>query len=156
MCPSFMVTREEQHTTRGRAHLLFEMLRGDSIMAGWRDEAVKESLDLCLACKGCKGDCPATVDIATYKAEFLAHYYEGRWRPRSAYAMGLIFRWARLASYVPHFANMLTQTPWLARWLKAVAGIAPERALPPLAAQPFTRWFQHRATQANTGRRVLL
>ncbi len=156
MCPSFMATREEQHTTRGRAHLLFEMLRGDSLMAGWRDEAVKESLDLCLACKGCKGDCPAAVDIATYKAEFLSHYYEGRWRPRSAYAMGLIFRWARLASYVPHFANALTQTPALARWLKAVAGIAPERALLPLAAQPFTRWFQQRATPANTGRRVLL
>jgi FAD/FMN-containing dehydrogenase/Fe-S oxidoreductase len=156
MCPSFMVTREEQHTTRGRAHLLFEMLRGDAITAGWRDTAVKESLDLCLACKGCKGDCPAAVDIATYKAEFLAHYYEGRWRPRSAYAMGFIFHWARLASSVPHFANALTQTPWLARWLKAVAGIAPERAMPSLAAQPFTRWFQQRAPKPNTGRRVLL
>jgi Fe-S oxidoreductase len=156
MCPSFMVTRDEQHTTRGRAHLLFEMLRGDAITAGWRDAAVKESLDLCLACKGCKGDCPAAVDIATYKAEFLAHYYEGRWRPRSAYAMGLIFRWARLASTVPHFANLLTQTPWLARLLKTMAGIAPESTLPPLAAQPFTRWLQQRAPQTNTGRRVIL
>ena len=88
MCPSFKATREEMHSTRGRAHLLFEMMRGEVIADGWRDEHVKESLDLCLACKGCKSDCPVSVDMATYKAEFLAHYYEGRLRPRQAYAMG--------------------------------------------------------------------
>ena len=101
MCPSFKATREEMHTTRGRAHLLFEMMRGDVIADGWRDEHVKESLDLCLACKGCKGDCPVSVDMATYKAEFLAHYYEGRLRPRQAYAMGLVADWARIASLAP-------------------------------------------------------
>ena len=89
MCPSFMVTHEERHTTRGRAHHLWEMLHGDVITEGWRDEKVKEALDLCLACKGCKGDCPVNVDMATYKAEFLSHYWEGRVRPRHAYAFGL-------------------------------------------------------------------
>ena len=92
MCPSYMVTREEKHTTRGRARLLFEMLRGEVIgKNGWHDEAVKDALDLCLACKGCKGDCPVNVDMATYKAEFLSHYYEGRLRPLHAYALGLIY-----------------------------------------------------------------
>src|SRR5581483_6162894 len=81
MCPSYMVTREEEHSTRGRAHLLYEMLQGNVIRDGFRSEAVKDSLDLCLACKGCKGDCPVHVDLATYKAEFLAHYYRGRLRP---------------------------------------------------------------------------
>ena len=98
MCPSFMVTREEKDSTRGRAHLLFEMLRGEVIgKNGWKDESVKDALDLCLACKGCKGDCPVSVDMATYKAEFLSHYYEGRLRPIYAYAFGLIHVWSRLA-----------------------------------------------------------
>ena len=102
MCPSFMVTREEQHTTRGRAHLLFEMLSGEVIgKTAGATEHVKEALDLCLACKGCKGDCPVSVDIATYKAEFLAHYYARRLRPPHAYALGLIRTWAGLASRAP-------------------------------------------------------
>ena len=102
MCPSFMATREEKHTTRGRAHLLFELVRGEVIgRDGWREPAVKEALDLCLACKGCKADCPVSVDIASYKAEFLAHWYEGRRRPPAAYAMGLIDVWARLAARAP-------------------------------------------------------
>ena len=113
MCPSFQVTREEKHTTRGRARLLFEMLRGDSIPDTWRNEEVKDALDLCLACKGCKGDCPVSVDVATYKAEFLAHYYDGRRRPNHAYAMGLIDKWAALASHAPALANFATQTPVL-------------------------------------------
>jgi FAD/FMN-containing dehydrogenase len=90
MCPSFRVTREEEHSTRGRAHLLWEMTKGDIIKDGWRDQHVKDSLDLCLACKGCKSDCPVGVDVATYKAEFLSHFYQGRMRPRGAYAFGNI------------------------------------------------------------------
>ena len=89
MCPSFMLTRDEKHTTRGRARHLWEMLNGSVIENGWRDENVKEALDLCLACKGCKGDCPVSVDMASYKAEFLSHYWEGRVRPRHAYAFRL-------------------------------------------------------------------
>src|SRR5438067_1852128 len=82
--------RAEEHVTRGRAHLLWEMMRGEVITEGWKSEDVKEALDLCLACKGCKGECPVHVDVATYKAEFLSHYYESKSRPRAAYAMGMI------------------------------------------------------------------
>ena len=105
MCPSFQATREEKHSTRGRAHLLFEMMRGDPLQKGWRSEGVREALDLCLQCKGCKHDCPVSVDMATYKAEFLSHFYKGRLRPRAAYSMGLIMWWAPLAMLAPGWAN---------------------------------------------------
>lgn len=147
MCPSFMVTREEQHSTRGRARLLFEMLQGEIIRDGWRSEAVKEALDLCLACKGCKNDCPVNVDMATYKAEFLSHYYEGRLRPLPAYAFGLIHRWARIAAWAPELVNLMTQTPGLRHVLKWVAGIAQKRQLPRFA--PGT--FKQRLAQTRRG-----
>ncbi len=111
MCPSYMVTREEEHSTRGRARLLFEMLNGEEIADGWRSEAVKDALDLCLSCKGCKSDCPVNVDMATYKAEFLHHYYKRRPRPVTAYTVGLIWWGARLAAKAPWAANLATQTP---------------------------------------------
>ena len=160
MCPSYMVTREEQHSTRGRAHLLFEMLQGDVAQGGWRDDSVREALDLCLACKGCKGECPVNVDMATYKAEFLAHYYAGRLRPRSAYSMGLIYWWARVAALAPRLVNTLTHAPGLDRLARAVAGIAPARTLPAFAPQTFTRWLRARPrpaeAEAARGMRVLL
>jgi len=156
MCPSFRATREEMHSTRGRAHLLFEMMRGDVIADGWRDEHVKESLDLCLACKGCKSDCPVSVDMATYKAEFLAHYYEGRVRPRSAYAMGLIAKWARIASHAPGIANFLSHAPVFAQAAKLAAGISQKRAIPNFAPQSFRSWFLQREPQVASGTRVLL
>ena len=132
MCPSFRVTREEEHSTRGRAHLLWEMTKGDVIKDGWRDQHVKDSLDLCLACKGCKSDCPVGVDVATYKAEFLSHYYKGRLRPRSAYAFGNIDIWARLASKAPGLINLTTQLPLLRDIAKLFAGIPRERKIPAL------------------------
>lgn len=144
MCPSFMVTREEQHCTRGRAHLLFKMMGGEVITDGWDSQPVKESLDLCLACKGCKGDCPVSVDIATYKAEFLAHHYEHRLRPVSAYAMGLIDKWARFASLAPGVANLFTRTPIISDVLKRLAGITTHRPVPPFAPQTFRQWFESR------------
>ncbi|HYY35233.1 MAG TPA: FAD-linked oxidase C-terminal domain-containing protein [Candidatus Binatia bacterium] len=156
MCPSFKATREEMHTTRGRAHLLFEMIRGDVLADGWRDEHVKEALDLCLACKGCKSDCPVSVDIATYKAEFLAHYYEGRMRPRHAYAMGLISKWARIASFTPGLANFLSHAPLLGRIAKAAAGISQRREIPRFAPQTFRSWFAQRGPKVRAGTRVLL
>src|ERR687883_492815 len=107
MCPSYQVTLEEKHSTRGRARLLFEMMRSDSLGGGWRNEEVKEALDLCLACKGCKHECPVRVDMATYKAEFLSHYWKGRLRPAHAYALGLIHWEARLAARAPRLANLL-------------------------------------------------
>ncbi len=157
MCPSYMVTREEEASTRGRAHALFEMLQGNPISGGWRDKHIKETLDLCLSCKGCKRDCPVNVDMATYKAEFLSHYYQGRLRPRSAYAMGLISVWARLASRVPGLANAVTQTPVLREIAKALGGIAPERQLPPFAGQTFKDWFRQRGGPQNSWQpRVIL
>ena len=144
MCPSYMVTREEMHSTRGRTHLLWEMMHGDVIEDRWRDEHVKEALDLCLACKGCKGDCPVNVDVATYKAEFLAHYWEGRIRPVSAYAFGWIDKWARLASFAPGFANLFTQLPGLRDIAKAVVGVPHERQIPSFAPETFKSWFRKR------------
>jgi Fe-S oxidoreductase len=144
MCPSYMVTREEMHSTRGRARLLFELLQAEELKQGWRDPHVREALDLCLACKGCKGDCPINVDMAAYKAEFLSHYYKGRLRPPSAYSMGLIHFWSRLAAHVPRLANFMTQAPGLSAALKAAGGIAPQRRLPPFAEQSFKQWWRQR------------
>jgi FAD/FMN-containing dehydrogenase/Fe-S oxidoreductase len=131
MCPSYMVTREEEHSTRGRARLLFEMFQGETIADSWRNEQVKDALDLCLACKGCKGECPVNVDMATYKAEFLSHYYERRLRPIGAYTMGWIHIWARLAALAPGVANLLMPLA------KMFGGIAPERDMPRFAKETF-------------------
>ena len=156
MCPSYMVTREEKHTTRGRAHLLFEMLQGDPVRGLWKNDDVRDALDLCLACKGCKGDCPVNVDLATYKAEFLSHYYEGRLRPRHAYSTGLIYWWARMASMVPDMANFVSQTPVLSALAKWAGGIAPQRSLPKFARQTFKDWFFRREPRNPIGPKVLL
>src|SRR5204863_6936863 len=138
-CPSFMVTREEMHSTRGRAHLLWEMLNGEELTM-WHDEAVDEALDLCLSCKGCTNDCPVGVDLPTLKAEYLSHRYRGRLRPRAAYAFGLIDQAARLASKVPAVANAATKTPLF----KLAAGIHPERHVPEFAPVTLKRWFAER------------
>jgi Fe-S oxidoreductase len=156
MCPSFMVTREEKHSTRGRARLLFEMLEGDPLEGGWQSEAVKDALDLCFACKGCKGDCPVKVDMATYKAEFLSHYYEAHRRPIAAYAFGLIHYWARAAAWAPGLVNFVTQTPGLRLLAKLGAGIAHERRIPAFAPETFTEWFARRQPPVQAGPRVIL
>ena len=156
MCPSYMVTREEKHSTRGRARMLFEMMHASNLKDGWRDESVKESLDLCLACKGCKDECPVRVDMASYKAEFLSHYYEGRLRPAAAYALGLIYWESRLASLVPGLANFFTQTPGVSDAAKRLAGIAQERPMPAFAPQTFRDWFADRGTRNEGGPRVVL
>ncbi len=155
MCPSYRATRDEEHSTRGRAHLLWEMTQGEVIRDGWRSEEVKQSLDLCLACKGCKSDCPVGVDVATYKAEFLSHYYEGRVRPRSAYAFGNIDLWARLASNAPGLVNLTTQLPFLRDIAKMVAGIPKQRQIPAFAPETFKAWF-HRNPRKIDGPPVLL
>ena len=156
MCPSFMVTHEERHTTRGRAHHLWEMLNGNVITDGWRDDNVKEALDLCLACKGCKGDCPVNVDMATYKAEFLSHYWEGRVRPRQAYAFGLVDQWARLASVAPGLANLATQLPVLSSLAKKIAGMPTGRHIPAFAPQTFKSWFRKREVRNEGQPQVVL
>jgi FAD/FMN-containing dehydrogenase/Fe-S oxidoreductase len=143
MCPSYMVTREEKHSTRGRARLLWEMLNGEVIgKNGWHDDHVLEALDLCLSCKGCKADCPVNVDMATYKAEFLSHYYRGRVRPTHAYAFGFIHNWARLAALTPSLVNFVNQAPILSNVVKRFIGIAPARTIPAFAQETFKSWFQ--------------
>jgi Fe-S oxidoreductase len=156
MCPSYMATREERHSTRGRGHLLFEMMHGGPIKGGWRSPEVEEALDLCLACKGCKRDCPVNVDMATYKAEFRYHHYAGRLRPRAAYSMGLIYWWSRAASRVPGFANLLMQTPGLSAAVKFIGGLAPQRQMPAYARQTFRDWFRGYRTRNPGGPEVLL
>ncbi len=157
MCPSFMVTREEKNTTRGRAHLLFEMLRGEVIgKKGWKEESVKDALDLCLACKGCKDDCPVSVDMATYKAEFLAHYYKGRLRPLYAYAFGLIHVWSRLAQISPSLVNFVNRAPFISSAVKAVVGIAQPRTMPSFAPESFKSWFARRPARKTGNPRVML
>jgi Fe-S oxidoreductase len=155
MCPSYMATHEEKHCTRGRARLLFEMLRGEIITDGWKSAEVEDSLNLCLACKGCKKDCPVQVDMASYKAEFRSRYYEGRWRPRAAWSMGQIQRWAALASRVPRLANLMLRAPGLANISKAAGGLAQARTIPAFATRTYVQW--HRAHRApGTGERILL
>ncbi|MGE5470522.1 MAG: FAD-binding and (Fe-S)-binding domain-containing protein [Bacteroidota bacterium] len=156
MCPSYMATGEEMHSTRGRAHLLFEMLRGETITGGWKAPEVKEALDFCLSCKGCKGECPVKVDMATYKAEFLSHYYDGRLRPAKAYAFGLIDHWARLASPTPGVFNFLSQHQPFAGLARKLVGIAPERRIPLFARQSFTRGFRSRPLLKHAGGSVIL
>jgi FAD/FMN-containing dehydrogenase/Fe-S oxidoreductase len=155
MCPSYMATREERYSTRGRARLLFEMLHGGPIGDLWRSEAVEEALDFCLACKGCKSDCPVNVDMATYKAEFRAHHYKGRLRPRAAYSMGLIQDWSRLAATMPRMANVFLQARGLSALMKWAGGIAPQRRIPRYAEQTFVDWFRRRGARAG-GERIVL
>src|SRR5437016_8002851 len=144
MCPSYMVTREEMHSTRGRAHLLWEMLQRNPIEGGWKDQHVYDALDLCLSCKGCKGECPVNVDMATYKAEFMSHYYEKHKRPLSAEAFGHIDRWAALASCAPNVANFFSQTRGLSDLMKSRLEIPKQRELPRFAPQTFRSWFERR------------
>jgi FAD/FMN-containing dehydrogenase/Fe-S oxidoreductase len=156
MCPSYMVTLDEEHTTRGRARILYEMLEGDTIENGFRSDEVHQALDLCLSCKGCKGDCPVHVDMATYKAEFLAKYFKRRLRPAAAYSMGLIMFHARLASRAPRLANAVMRTPVVGRALKRAGGISPERPMPPFAHETFRAWFQRRGVVNPGGAPVVL
>ena len=156
MCPSYRVTGEEHHSTRGRARLLWEMLRGheDSpITDGWRSTEVRDALDLCLACKGCLSDCPVNVDMATYKAEFLHHHYEGRqWRrPRSHLSMGWLPALARVASPLAPLVNRITSSR-AAGLLKSAGGIDERRTIPAFATPRFTHWFRERGPRG-TGER---
>ncbi|WP_416976436.1 FAD-binding and (Fe-S)-binding domain-containing protein [Streptomyces sp. T028] len=146
MCPSFRATGEEAHSTRGRARLLHEMLAGEVVTDGWRSEEVRDALDLCLSCKGCRSDCPVGVDMATYKAEFLYHHYTGRRRPAAHYALGRLPQWLCWASRTraTRLVNALARVRPLAWAAKRAAGIAPERAIPPLAPETFSRWWGRR------------
>jgi FAD/FMN-containing dehydrogenase/Fe-S oxidoreductase len=158
MCPSYMVTRDEMHTTRGRTRLLFEMLQGEVITDRWQSDEVMEALDLCLACKGCSNDCPVNVDMPTYKAEFLYNRYKERLspRPRHAYAFGLIDQAARLASQIPGLVNFVTHTPPFAQAFKLAADMSQEREVPTFAPMTLQEWFRERGGTKNPGGREVV
>ncbi|HET6346575.1 MAG TPA: (Fe-S)-binding protein, partial [Myxococcota bacterium] len=155
MCPSYQVTRDEVHSPRGRARLLQGWLSAKRPAGQAR--AVREALDLCMECKGCKSACPRSVDVATYKADFLSHYYRFRLRPRLAHSAGRIYRWARLAAWAPGLANALLEAPGVGRLLRWAAGFAPERRLPRFAPRTFRERYLARSRSPRPGQpRVIL
>ncbi|MGV9821230.1 FAD-binding and (Fe-S)-binding domain-containing protein [Nocardia xishanensis] len=145
MCPSYLATADEKDSTRGRARVLQEVVRGE---LPWSAPAVAESLDLCLSCKACRSDCPAGVDMATYKAEALYRRYRRRPRPLDHYALGWLPRWLRPASRIPRAANAIAGVGWLRRTGLRAAGIDPRRDIPRLADRPFRRTERARALRA--------
>lgn len=134
MCPSYRATHDENHSTRGRARALQEMLRGDVIADGWRSPQVADALDLCLSCKACSSDCPVGVDMATYKSEFLHHHYRGRLRPRTHYSLGWLPLLARLAGMAPRVVNGIAGNRVTHRALAAAGGVTAQRPVPRFAA----------------------
>jgi FAD/FMN-containing dehydrogenase/Fe-S oxidoreductase len=156
MCPSYMATREEKHSTRGRAKLLWEMLEGKVITDGWRNEEVREALDLCLSCKACKTECPTNVDMATWKSEFLAHHYEGRLHPLHHYAFGFMDRWASIASIAPTLFNLPIRTPGINSLIKSILGVAQQRQLPRFAAKNFRDVFNLTTVPSSTASQSVL
>jgi len=148
MCPSYMATLEEEHSTRGRARMLFEVLQGEVVADAWNNEYVKRSLDLCLSCKACKSECPANVDLAAYRSEFLSHYYESHARPLEAYAFGMIDRWARLGSAFPRLANAAARAPGIDALIRRTLHLADEREMPRLASGTFRRWARRNGVAA--------
>ncbi|TFZ01389.1 FAD-binding and (Fe-S)-binding domain-containing protein [Ramlibacter rhizophilus] len=159
MCPSYMATGEEMHSTRGRAHLLFEMLnasRADATLhPPWQEPAVKEALDLCLSCKGCKAECPVKVDMASYKAEFMHHWHQHAPRPLLAHAFGHVDRWSRLAAHAPGLANFFSQTAPFSTLAKRIVGIAAQRRIPPFAPRTFLSGFRDGPSPAGAGEVLL-
>src|SRR5690348_3928646 len=156
MCPSYLATRDEKDSTRGRARVLQELANG-TLVRGFGSAEVAESLDLCLACKGCSSDCPTGVDMATYKAEALYQRSRRRPRPPAHYALGWLPRWARLAAHAPRAANAALGAPALAALAKRAGGIDARRPLPRFAAQTFRDWFARRpAPDATPGRTPVL
>lgn len=155
MCPSFQATRQEKDSTRGRARVLQEMVDGRLVDGGWSSPEVHEALDLCLSCKGCAGDCPTGVDMATYKAEVLHQTYKGRIRPRSHYVLGRLPMWARLTAPVARLANLALRVPGLAHVARWVAGIDQRRSIPTFATRTLSKVLS-REERATAGDPVLL
>jgi FAD/FMN-containing dehydrogenase/Fe-S oxidoreductase len=155
MCPSYLATREEKDSTRGRARVLQEMVNGSAVAGGWRSPEVHEALDLCLSCKGCASDCPTGIDMAAYKSEMLYQSYRGRLRPAAHYSLGRLPFWARLAARMPRAVNAVLRVPALRRPALALAGVDRRRTLPAFAPRTFRSWFEreHRPVE---GKPVML
>ncbi|GLY31292.1 oxidoreductase [Kineosporia sp. NBRC 101731] len=156
MCPSYLATQDEKDSTRGRARVLQEMANGTLVSGGWKSQEVHDALDLCLSCKGCSADCPAGVDMATYKAEALHQKYKGKLRPANHYLLGWLPRWADLASHAPRVVNALTGLAPVAAITKRVGGIDHRRELPRFAPKTFRQWFSRHKAPAGKRQRVVL
>jgi FAD/FMN-containing dehydrogenase/Fe-S oxidoreductase len=156
MCPSFRATRDEKHSTRGRAKLLAELFQGGVVPSTWRNDEVFEALDLCLSCKGCVSDCPTHVDMATYKSEFLFHYYRGRLRPRSAYALSLLPWAGRVGAIVPRLSNTLLRSRLTQHWVMKSAGLSTMREAPAFARRSFRRGARDAGLRTETAPTVVL
>jgi FAD/FMN-containing dehydrogenase/Fe-S oxidoreductase len=137
MCPSYRATGQEQHSTRGRARLLWEMLAGALQEEGFKSEAVHEALDLCLSCKACKTECPVQVDMARYKSEFLAQKYKGKFHPLPHYVFGFADKAARFGSMMPRLTNFILSNSVTAPLIKSMTGVAQQRQMPRLARQSY-------------------
>ena len=155
MCPSYMGTGNELYSTRGRARLIHESLTGDLLPNGFSDDTLYESLELCLSCKACKSECPASVDIAAYRAEFLAGYFQSHRRPLALRFFGHIHEAARLASFSPRIANILS-SGISGTLIRRMLGFHPERDLPPFAPMTFRNWFRKHPPLNPSGSEVLL
>jgi FAD/FMN-containing dehydrogenase/Fe-S oxidoreductase len=155
MCPSYMATGNELYSPRGRAHLIHEALNGDLLDGGFADDVLYESLELCLSCKACKTECPASVDIAAYRAEFLANYFQQHRRPLAFQFFGRIHEAARLASCAPRAANAITSGP-AAPLIRRMLGFHPRRDLPRFAKVTFRQWFRKHPALHPSGAEVLL
>jgi FAD/FMN-containing dehydrogenase/Fe-S oxidoreductase len=156
MCPSYMATRDERHSTRGRARLLHEALAGDLLPGGIADPALRDALELCLACKACKTECPASVDMAAYRAEFFSHYYRENRRPLRAHFFGRLHAFARVAALAPRLANTLASAPGADAIIRRALGIHPARTLPRFAPETFRAWFSRRSAASPQAREVIL
>ncbi|MER6714574.1 FAD-binding and (Fe-S)-binding domain-containing protein [Streptomyces sp. NPDC000877] len=154
MCPSYRATGEENASTRGRARMLQEMVRGETIKDGWRSTEVRDALDLCLSCKACSSDCPVGVDMATYKAEFLHHHYKGRLRPRSHYSLGWLPKTSALAGYAARPVNALLRGP-LGTLLARLGGVTTKRRIPAFASRRALRRILRAAQVPGSAKAVL-
>ena len=148
MCPSFQATSQERFSTRGRAHLLHEMLRGEVIKDGWDNQEIAHSMEHCLSCKACKSDCPTQVDVATYKAEFMAQHFKNNKRPLNHYVFGGIGRYLPLLSKAPRVVNKLVSNSLVKKVISKSLDIVEHHNLPILDHQPFSDWAQLNAYQS--------
>ncbi len=152
MCPSYMATLDEEHSTRGRANALRAVLSGKVARSEFTGRRLYEVLDLCLECKACKAECPANVDMAKLKYEFLAHYYRANGLPLRNRLFGRIHTLARIGSALAPVSNWIAGTAphrWL---LERIAGIDRRRPLPAFASRSFVRWFARRRPEGDGSR----
>ena len=142
MCPSYMATRDENTTTRARANILREFLSRSAKRSPFDHAEIREILDLCLSCKGCKSECPSNVDITKYKAEFLQHYHDEHGIPLRTRAIAHISTLNRTGSLAPALFNFIVSNRMLSGFLKRILGFAPARSIPALSRQTLKAWAE--------------